>query len=85
MDAKSIVDVLWNADYVNNIISLILDDWRQLLTCFHQLHIKHCFWQANQCADGLARMSYRMTDDFCIFDSPPVDILDFFKGDLDVF
>ena len=32
MDAKSIVNVLWNADYVNEIISPILDDCRQLLT-----------------------------------------------------
>ena len=58
MDAKSIVDVLWNADYVNEIISPILDDCRQLLTRFHQVRIKHCFWQGNQCANGLARMSF---------------------------
>ena len=62
MDAKAIVDVLWNADYANNIISPILDDCRQLLTHFHQVHINHCFRQANQCADGLARMDeYRFS------------------------
>ena len=43
MDAKAIVDVLWNAYYANNIISPILDDCRQLLTHFHQVHINHCF------------------------------------------
>ena len=43
MDAKSIVDVLRNVDYVNNIISPILDDCRQLITRFHQVRIKHCF------------------------------------------
>ena len=74
MDAKAIVDVLRNADYVNNILSLILDDCRQLLTRFHQVHINHCFLQANQCADGLARMK----TDFLIYDSPLVDILDVF-------
>ena len=48
----------------------------------HHVRIKHCFQQANQCADGLARMSYRMSIDFLFYDSPPVDILDVFKEDL---
>ena len=50
MDAKSIVDVVGNPNYANNIISPILDDCRILITKFHQIHIKHCFRQANQCA-----------------------------------
>ena len=61
MDVKSIVDVLQNADYVNNNISPILDNCRQLITHFYQVCIKHCFQQANQCDDGLARMSCRMS------------------------
>ena len=81
LDAKSIVDVLGNLSYVKNIISPILDDCRQLITQFHQVLIKHCFWQANQCADGLARISFRMNTDFLFFfyNSPPVDILDVFE------
>ena len=82
MNAKAIVDVLRNADYANNIISPILDDCRQLFTRFHQVHINHCFCQAHQCANGLTRMSFRMNTDFLIYDSPPVDILDVFEGDL---
>ena len=82
MDAKSIVDMLRDTDYANNIISPILDDCRQLLIRFHQVHINHCFWQAIQCADGLARMGYRMTTDFLIYDSLPLNILDVFEGDL---
>ena len=78
MDAKAFVDVLWNADYANNIISPILDDCRQLLTHFHQVHINYCFRQANQCADGLARMSYRISTDFRFYDSSPMDILEVF-------
>ena len=51
MDVKSIVDVVGNPNYANNIISPILDDCRILITKFHQIHIKHCFRQANQCAE----------------------------------
>lgn len=32
LDAKSVVDVLGNLSYVNNIISPILDDCKQLIT-----------------------------------------------------
>ena len=82
MDAKVIVDVVRNPDYVNNINSPILDDCRQLLSKFHQVCFNHCFHKANQCADGLAKKSFRMSTDFLIFDSPPMDILDVFEGDL---
>ena len=78
MDVKSIVDVVGSPDYVNNIISPILDDCRLLITKFHQVRIKHCLRQANQCADGLAKKSLRMAVDLLIYDSPPVDILDVF-------
>ena len=37
LDAKAIVDVLLNADYVNNVISPILDDCRLLMTRFSRL------------------------------------------------
>ena len=82
LDAKSIVDVLQNIGYVNNVISPILDDCRHLISLFQNVRIKHCLRQANQCADGLARMSFSLNADFLIFDSPPVDIIDVFKGDL---
>ena len=69
MDAKSIVDVVGNSEYVNNIISPILDDCRCLMTRFQQIRSKYCFRQANQCANGLTRKSLRMTADFLIYDS----------------
>lgn len=82
LDAKAIVDVLGNLSYVNNIIYPILDDCRQLITCFQRVRIMHCFRQANWCADELARMSFRMNVDFKTYDSPPMDVLDVFEGDL---
>ena len=82
MDAKTIVDAVGNPDYVNNIVSPILDDYRLLISKFHHVRFKHRFRQANQCADGLAKKSLRMTADFLRYDSPPVDILNVFEGDL---
>ena len=49
---------------------------------FQNVHIKHCFWQVNQCVDCLVRMSFNLIADFFIYDSSSVDILDVFEGDL---
>ena len=64
------------------LVSPILDDCRQLIKQFQNVHIKHCFQQANKCADGLPRMSFSLITDFLIYDSPPMDILDVFEGEL---
>ena len=54
IEAKVIVDVLQNSDYVNHIISPILDDCRNLMTRFQQVQVKHCYRHANHCADLMA-------------------------------
>ena len=82
LDAKAIVDVLDNPSYVNNIISPILDDCRLLASCIPQIRIKHCFCQANRCADSLPRMSFSLDVDFSFFDSSHVDLVDVFEDDL---
>ena len=56
IDAKVIVDVFQNSAYINHIISPILDDCRHLMTRFQQVQLKHCYRQANQCADLMARL-----------------------------
>ena len=58
LDAESIVKALNNPSYANNVISPILDDCRLLVSLMHQIRIKHCFRQANRCADRLARMGF---------------------------
>ena len=82
LDAKSIVDALGNPSHVNNIISPLLDDCRLLISRILQVCIKHCFRQANRCADSLARMSYCLDANFSTFDSPPVDLIDVVEDDL---
>ena len=57
LDARTIVDAISNDQYVNNVISPILDDYRWLISRFHRILFKHCYREANRCADSLARMS----------------------------
>ena len=82
LDAKAIVDILNKPAYVNNIISHILDDCRLLASHIRQICVKHCFHQANRCADSLARMNFSLDSAFYSFHSPLVDLLDVFEDDL---
>ena len=53
----------------------IMDDCRQLVLCFQQIQIKHCYRQANRCADMLAKMGVEQEIELLNHLSPPVDIL----------
>ena len=82
LDAKAIADILNKPNYVNNIISPILDDYMLLASRIPQVRVKHCFRQANRCADSLARLSFSLDSVFSSFHSLPVDLLDVFEDDL---
>ena len=82
LDAKAIIDVLLNSNYENNIVSPILDDCRQLISNFSQVQIRHCYCEANQCVDKLAKMGSSHNFDFTIFDNPPMDVLAIYEDDL---
>lgn len=81
LDVKAIVDVSENTEYVNNVISPILGDCRLLVTRFDQIQFKHCYREANQCADSFARMGISNNLELTYFESPPVDIVSVFEND----
>ena len=79
LDAKTIVDIFGRNEHVNDMLSPILDDYRMLITKFHQKKFKHCYRQANQCADALSRMGAEQEVDFRSFESPLVDVFNVFQ------
>ena len=81
LDAKAIVDIFQNLDYENNVVSPILDDCRQLICRFQRIQFKHCFRQANWCANRLAKMVANRNLDFISFESPPVDLVNVMEED----
>ena len=74
IDAKVIVDVLQNSEYVNHIVSPILDDCRNLMTRFQQVQVKHCYRQVNHCTDLMARLGAEQELEYRLFSSPTVDL-----------
>ena len=55
LDAKCIIDALSSPTHSNVNQSALLDDCRQLSTRFRHIRFNHCYREANQCANGLAR------------------------------
>ncbi|XP_023905965.1 uncharacterized protein LOC112017742 [Quercus suber] len=81
IDAKSIVELLNNPRAVESVVSAVVDDCRYLISQLPRVRVKHYFREANRCADVLARLGSNQENDFLVFRSPPVDILDFLMAD----
>ena len=82
LDAKAVVDNFLNPSYQNNVVSPILDDCRHLVLQFCQIQFRHCYHQANRCADMLARMSMDQVAAFNSFDRPPMDVRSILEDDV---
>ena len=70
-------------DYENNIVFLVLDDCKQLISRFSRIKFNHCYHQSNCCADVLAKVVVGQNFDYIYFECPPVDIRRVFEDDLD--
>ena len=81
IDAKSIVELLNNPRAAENVVSTLVDDCRYLISQLPRVRVKHCFREANRCADVLARLGSNQENDFLVFRSPLVDVWDFLEAD----
>ena len=59
-----------------------MDDCRLLISWIPQFHLRHCYREANRCADGLALLGGLQAIDFVMFMCPPVDLLKLLDSDL---
>ena len=81
IDAKAVVDIIRDPYYSNRVVMPIVDDCRQLISQFGQVRIGHCYREANFCADFLARKGALQDCCFCVYQDPPVDLLDLISAD----
>ena len=80
--AKAIIDALANPSYTNIFVSSLMDDCRLLITQIPQICFRHCYREANRCADALARMGGSQVSDFVNFVCPPEDLVQLLDSDL---
>lgn len=60
----------------------LVDDCRNLMNHILNWKLKHCFGEANSCADQLARMAVHLQQSFVIIDIPPVELSSLFLYDI---
>lgn len=82
LDAKAVVDMLANSQYSNNAISPLIEDCRYLVSQIPHVRIKHCYREANRCADKLAKKGANQTLNLILYKNPPVDLCEFVEVDL---
>lgn len=58
-----------------------MDDCKLLASRIPQICFRHCFCEVNRCADALARLGGLQSSIFVIFESPPMDLVNFLEFD----
>ena len=81
-DAKVVVDMLANSQYLNNAISPLIEDCKYLVSQIPQVRFKHCYREANRCADKLARKGANQTLNLIFYENLPVVLCEFVEADL---
>ncbi|KAK7821734.1 putative ribonuclease h protein [Quercus suber] len=81
VDASVAVSLLSQDVHTNGEFSSLIDDCRNLMKNIHQVWLKQCFREANRCADALAKFGTTMEEDFTMFESPPVFIINLLHSD----
>ena len=74
LDAKLIVDLLQKSDGHRNCIDALVSDCKTELENIPRVQINHCYYEANKCADALARRGAMLSQDFVIFLDAPADV-----------
>ncbi|KAL0005536.1 hypothetical protein SO802_013097 [Lithocarpus litseifolius] len=81
LDAKAIVDAISNPKYTNVFVSPLMEDCRLLVSRIPHIRMRHCYREANRCADGLARLGGLQATDFVMFMCPPMDLVKLLESD----
>ena len=62
-------------------VSALMEDCKLLAPRIPQVHFRHCYREANRCADDLARLGGRQATDFVMFMCPPVGVVKLLDSD----
>ena len=74
LDAKSVVDLLNISSASIADYAPLVDDCKILMNRIPRWKLKHCFREANACADQLARMALHLQQPFVLLDTPLVEV-----------
>ncbi|KAK7850105.1 hypothetical protein CFP56_001656 [Quercus suber] len=74
LDAKLVVELLQKDVGNSTGNDVILSDCKEWLKRIPRVKIRHCFREANKCANALARRGALLYQDFLVFTSPLANV-----------
>lgn len=74
LDTKLVADLFKNPGESLNGNDVIVVDYKESFKRIPRTFIKHCFKEANKCANALARKGALLSQDFISFPFPPSDV-----------
>ena len=75
VDALEVINLLSNAKATNRLSQPIVDDCRNILQPFQEVHLQHCYRETNKVTDFLAKLGHRQSDPFVYYVTPPFGIM----------
>ena len=81
VDALEVINLLSNAKATNRLTQPIVDNCRNILQAFQEVHLQHCYKETNKVADFLAKLGHRQSDPFVYYVTPPFGIMEALSDD----
>ncbi|KAK9995840.1 hypothetical protein SO802_020526 [Lithocarpus litseifolius] len=81
VDSSDVVTLISSPTSTNRLTQPLVAECRDTLQAFHQVQLNHCFREANQAADSLARMGCSRQEAFVFYFMPPLFMLDVLSSD----
>ncbi|KAL0000725.1 hypothetical protein SO802_014506 [Lithocarpus litseifolius] len=81
VDSSDVVNLISSAASTNRLTQPLVVECRNTLQAFHQVWLNHCFKEANQAVDSLARMGSSRQEAFVYYITPPMFMLDILSFD----
>ena len=81
VDALEVINLLSNAKATNRLTQPTVDDCRNILQAFQEVHLQHCYRETNKVADFLAKLGHGQSDPFVYYVTPPFSIMEALSDD----
>ena len=76
VDSTEAIKLLSSPSCYNRLTQPLVNDCRDTLQAFQQVHLLHCFREANRAADSLAKIGCAQMELFVSFVTPPLYVME---------
>ena len=74
LDAKVVIDLVRKESNNLNSLDALVADCKEGLKKIPNVRLRHCFREANKCANNLARRGALLDQEFVVFIHPPLEV-----------